>query len=97
MGSNSAMDMSIQVARGLVKRHAALTWHLRNNHFPPHPMYMIEIAEKAIDLANDGDYDTLIDLPEDVEHKDYGTSAPVSAILHSLHLWSFVRDNDEEE
>lgn len=93
MGTIGAMGMAEQVGAGAVSLRAALGWHLQSNHYPPHPAFMIGVAERAIRKARDGELDAKIRMPKGVEHRLYGTLVPVWAIIDSLHLDPFV---DEE-
>lgn len=70
MGSLGAIAFAEQVEDGNVSLRAALSWHLTSNHYPPLPSFFIPVAEQAIDLARDEDWDAEIDLPRFcVEHK----------------------------
>jgi len=74
----------------------ALSWHLSANHYPPVPAIMIPICQEAINLANDGDYDVEITLPENVLYKGR-PSAPVWAIIEQHHLEVFLDDYSEQD
>lgn len=71
-------------------RAAVLEWHLRSNHFPPHPRWMIPLAEQAIDACKAGEYEKLIALPEGVEHRRFGRSVPARELVEALHLAEFL-------
>lgn len=86
MGSTSARDM--QENSGL-DRDAILTWHLTCNHYPPIPTSMVPVCERAIELAQDGDWDTEVELPDGVHFRGRNT-APVSEIVKHHHLHDFL-------
>ena len=65
-----------------------ITWHLRSNHYPPHPYEMIPVAIRAIKKATKGRFDDKIKCP--FAHSKYGKMVPVFAIITSLHLEEFV-------
>lgn len=71
----------------------ALSWHLQSNHYPPVPLSMVPVCLAAIEAANEGDYDRLIDLPEGVLYRN-NEQAPAWAIAEAHHLDSFI---DSEE
>lgn len=60
MGSLAAYDM---VEQG-VDIDVALSWHLRSNHYPPVPSFMIPLAKAAIEAFNDGEPDRVLELPQ---------------------------------
>jgi hypothetical protein len=88
MGSLQASEM----AKYAPSLETAIEWHLRSNHYPPHPFFMIPVALRAIKKFNRGKWNTKIRLPEDAEHRRYGKLVPVPVVLESLHLWEFVDD-----
>lgn len=71
-------------------RRVILEWHLRHNHYPPHPLFMVGVAEAAIEACVADEPERLIPLPEGVEHKRYGVAVPASVIVESLHLHDFL-------
>lgn len=84
MGSTSLEGM---VEYGTFEQ--ALRWNLEHNHFPP-VGFMFETCKKAIGYAKKGKYDTLVNLPNGVEHRRYGKRAPVHVIIESYHLDPFL-------
>lgn len=75
---------AIEIAEALPLRQA-LTWHLGSNHFPPvHPVF-VDTAIEALDLANDDDWDEMLELPN-------GISLSVGAVIEQLHLDAFLDD-----
>lgn len=57
--------------------------HLANNHYPPIDAVFVASALEAISRAEEGDWESLIDLPN-------GKSLPVSRIIEDLHLGGFI-------
>lgn len=88
MGRMQAEEILAQVGK-----HNALAWHLQSNHYPPVPLAMIPACEEAIDHANTGDWDTLIQLPKGVFYRG-DDKAPVSAIISQHHLDSFLEQEE---
>jgi len=83
MGKMSADEM---VANADME--TALRWHLSSNHYPPvHPVFL-PTARQAIALANQGDWDTEIVMPN-------GITKTVSGIIDGLHLSSFLNENED--
>lgn len=87
MGSLHAMESSEMVQNGELSMKDALHYHLQYNHYPPvHPSF-IAIAEKAIQLANDDQWNEVIDMPN-------GKSLRVGDIVSGLHLEHFLDQDD---
>jgi len=61
--------------------------HLTNNHYPPIDPVFIPSALEAISRAEEGDWDSDIDLPN-------GRTLPVSRIIEELHLESFLETGE---
>lgn len=57
--------------------------HLANNHFPPISSIYVPSALEAIEKADSGDRESMIELPN-------GISLPVSQIIEELHLTDFL-------
>lgn len=70
--------------------------HLTSNHYPPVPKIMVEPCIEAIDKANEGDWDSMITLPEGVTWKGE-TEAPVHAIVEQHHLDFWIIESELEE
>ena len=64
-------------------QQAALAWHLQSNHYPPVHLSFIETAEEAIRLANAGEWNTPIKMPN-------GLTKTVEDIIEGLHLGDFL-------
>lgn len=66
----------------------ALRWHLSSNHYPPvHPVFL-ETARQAITLANQGEWDAVITMPN-------GITKSVAGIIEGLHLESFIETDED--
>ena len=89
MGSMNAMGVVEQVREGNVGLEAALHWHLTSNHYPPLSTRLIPVAEQAIDLANTGEWDIKIEMPEGMRFKRRDTIT-VSEAVESMHLDTFL-------
>jgi hypothetical protein len=72
----------------MIDLDTSLTYHLRHNHYPPVSADFIETAKTAIDLANCGQWDDEITMPN-------GITLTVSRIIEGLHL-DFYLDDEEE-
>jgi hypothetical protein len=70
--------------------------HLTSNHYPPVPKFMVEPCIEAIDKANEGDWDSMITLPEGVLWKGE-KEAPVSAMVEQHHLEFWIIESELEE
>jgi hypothetical protein len=98
MGNLQASEM----ANSGVSLRAALHWHLTANHYPPMPDYLIDIAEAAIDLANEGQWDEPIEMPSgegwrmDYRGRNYITASEAVESMH-LDLWIQGDEWEEEE
>lgn len=77
--------MSVQLPRRVVLR-----WHLTANHYPPIHTSFIDVAERAIELADEDDWDAMIEMPN-------GVSLSVGEIVDQLHLTTFVTFPDDDE
>jgi hypothetical protein len=69
--------------------------HLTSNHYPPVPKVMVEPCIQAIDLANEGKWDEMITLPEEVLWKGE-KEAPVHAIVEQHHLEFWIIESELE-
>lgn len=88
MGSLQASEFAGLVEEGSVQLDQALTWHLRGNHYPPIHLDFLAPAKQAIELANEGDFTTEIELPN-------GKILTVGAIVRGLHLDSFIQNEED--
>jgi len=84
MGKQVITDLLEQTIMG-----AALEYHLRHNHYPAVNLIFIPIAKQAIALGREGDFDTVLLMPN-------GLSKSVGDIVEGLHLDSFLdADNSD--
>lgn len=81
------------MAEASISLEMQLEWHLRSNHYPPVSTDMIPVCIEAIDEANMGEWHTRLQLPEGTWYKDSNT-APVWAIIESLHLESWIIESE---
>lgn len=72
---------------------AQIGWHLRVNHYPPVPEFMVPVCIEAIDAANEGDWDKKLSLPEGVGYQGL-TVAPVWAIVEGHHLDTWIIESE---
>jgi hypothetical protein len=94
MGTTGAQGFAELVEEGSVSLESAISWHMQSNHYPPHPRFMIPVAIRAIELANDGLWDEAVDLPEQVQWAEDWRLPTAAEIVESFHLDAFI---DEEE
>ena len=92
MGNN----LSTELASGDfgIPLESAMTYHLRNNHYPPVPYEMVDPCMDAIVAYNDGDTDLMIDLPGGILYK--GSPAGAAwAIIENHHLGDWIYYDEE--
>lgn len=92
MGNMTARDLAF-LGNEEGDLRTALSWHLTSNHFPPVPTTMVEPCIEAINNANEGEWDKLIQLPDGVGYQGR-TSAPTHAVVEQHHLESFLIDEE---
>ena len=93
MGSNFANDLALADNLDI---ETQVGIHLKSNHYPPVPDFMIAPCVEAIDAVNDaGLWDLEIPMPEGVTYKGL-TTAPAWAIIeqHHLNAWLIEREDD---
>lgn len=89
MGNTQAAGMAEAIGKEWIDLTTALHWHLTANHYPPLPTALIETAKTAIERANTGDFDSMIDLPEGIAFRAE-TTMSVSRVVESLHLGPYI-------
>jgi hypothetical protein len=77
--SESGLDLDLQ-----------LQWHFTSNCYPPIPLMMIAPAKEAIALAENGESDEMVQMPDGAEHRKYGSQVPAWVMIQSLHLEAFI-------
>jgi len=86
--------LGIEIANSNLSLHDKLSWHLSANHYPPVGDEFIPIAMQAIEFAATGEWDTVLQYPNDRERT-------VAYTIEGLHLEPFVSDmsvpNDKED
>jgi len=92
MGSITAMDLA---AREDLNLEMGLMYHLQGNHYPPLPVSLIPACKEAIRLANNGEKDALVALPDGMTYKNE-TKAPVREIIDFCHLDYYLEENGYE-
>lgn len=96
MGASSLESM-IEVSEDLgFTRRSVLEWHVLHNHYPPPPYSVVDIAEKAIELALDDCCEDVIQF-SDYDEKFGDKSMRVWEIMEKLHLWQFTEECPMEE
>lgn len=95
MGSMSAMEYASAVRDGNTSLDTALIWHLRSNHYPPLPLFMLGPCKRAIKYANHGHWDARVRLPKGCSWRGQHT-APASQIIEAHHLESFLDPQEGE-
>lgn len=71
-----------------------VAWHFQSNCYPPVPSLMIPFAVKAINYANDGEWDLAVECPSGVSWRGQEQVA-VHNIIDQLHLEAFVDTEDD--
>lgn len=79
-----------EYANSGVSLEKSVTWQLRYNFFPPHPIEMVPVAIQAIEACLEGDYERLIDSPH--EHKTYGFKIPANKIVEIFRLEPWIEN-----
>jgi hypothetical protein len=51
---------------------------------------MIAPAKAAIALAENGESDEMVQMPDGAEHRKYGSQVPAWVMIQSLHLEAFI-------
>jgi hypothetical protein len=77
--ADSGLDLDLQ-----------LQWHFTSNCYPPIPLMMIAPAKTAIALAENGESDEMVQMPDGAEHRKYGSQVPAWVMIQSLHLEAFI-------
>jgi hypothetical protein len=83
--------MQAEEMANMLDERQALEWHLQSNHFPPVPLDMVEPCLEAIELANSGDWNAGIPLPDGITWRE-GSWAPAWAIIEAHHLDPWVEE-----
>lgn len=89
MGKMQATEMAEAIKKDWLDLGTALHWHLRSNHYPPLPRALIETAKTAIERANTGDFDSMIELPKGIAFRAK-TTMSVKDVVESLRLGPYI-------
>jgi hypothetical protein len=95
MGNTLSIDLAGFVGSDTLALENAVRIQLQNNHFPPIPEFFIPVCLQAIELANQGNYDDWVALPEGVTDAQSGLSTTtVSKLIEWAHLDFFITPRD---
>lgn len=93
MGHLQASEMANMIEGGAISLREALGWHLQYNHYPPLPKSLIGVAERAIDKANQGEWDAKLVLPKGCTVNGRRTMT-VGQVAEWLHLGDFISERE---
>lgn len=89
------LECMMETAQDLgFSRRGVLEWHILHNHFPSPPHSVIDIAEKAIELALEEDFNAVIQF-SDFDEKFGDKCMSVIDIMDKLHLWEFTEPQED--
>jgi len=88
MGNLQAQSLAEMVLETL-SLDTAIAVHLQSNHYPPISTEFIPVAKEAIELANAGDWGTMLTYPNGLERSVIHT-------IDGLHLQAFLDDDGAE-
>jgi hypothetical protein len=94
VGNLNALDFADAVKGKSCSLRAALEWHLSSNHYPPIPLSLVPVCERAIKYASKGKWEANVRLPYPVLYRG-AKSAPVWAVVEQHHLDAFIERNGE--
>ena len=97
MGNTQALGFAEAVNDGQISLWAALHYHFTANHLPALPVACIEPAQEAIEKANQGEWEEVVDVTDIGTHRIHGTEVPVNVIIEEWRLYPFVTTDDEDE
>lgn len=87
------MQAEALAAEDFLPLEAQLQWHLSSNHYPPVPAEMVPVCIEAIDLANEGKWEAMVELPEGTLWRGREMS-PVHAIVEQHHLDTWIIERE---
>lgn len=95
MGNTLSLDLTNFVSKDILGLEDAVRIQLSSNHYPPIPDFFIPVCLKAIELANQGDYEGVVLLPEGVTDAKTGlTNTSAQKLIEWAHLDFFITPED---
>jgi hypothetical protein len=91
MGYLSALAMTDEELGMTLEQQ--ISWHLQANHYPPVPASMVPVCIEAIDLANEGDWNSEVQLPVGISYRG-SEFAPVHALVEQHHLGAWIIESE---
>lgn len=89
MGSTYAMGLNEAVDEGIASLRQAVHIHLTSNHYPPIPTGFVELAKKAVERANLGEWDDVLECDEGWTING-ATSIEVRQVVEIMNLQYFL-------
>jgi hypothetical protein len=89
MGSMQAAVFAGMAESGEISIRMALEWHLQANHYPPVPLSMVPVCERAIAKAKAGKWNAKVRLPKGCTYRG-SVYAPVDEVVRGHHLDTFI-------
>ena len=84
---------SVELAESELDLETQIRIQLTSNHYPPVPVSMVPVCIEAIDLANEGDWEAMVKLPEGVSWRGQ-LEAPTYSIIEAHHLEFWVAESE---
>jgi len=92
MGFSTALSLATDTN---ITLEQGVSYHFAGNCYPPIPQFMVGVACEAIIAASEGNWDTLIELPDGVETRHGRRSVPASEIIDNCRLDAFIFEDVE--
>ena len=97
MGAQFARDLA-EATKGdapdALRLEQAVAYHLRGPYYPPLPYSLVQVAIEVIMLANEGNFDEEVYLPDGVTYRG-GNLVPARVAVEAWHLNAFIDYEDE--
>lgn len=84
---------SVELAESELDLETQIRIQLTSNHYPPVPVSMVPVCIEAIDLANEGEWEAMVKLPEGVSWRGQ-LEAPAYSIIEAHHLEFWVAESE---
>ena len=95
MGTTLSIDLAGFVSTDVLALENAVRVQLQTNHYPPIPEFFIPACLQAIELANKGEYEGEVDLPDEATDANTGLHVTTAQKLISwAHLDFFITPED---